>query len=134
MRSSFLRSKRLSKTVKRLRRRTGRVLGRVAVLVGGPAAISQASGAPGQPTGARLGRGTPEVGRSAQEFDSPLPPAPTIRSKWPEPPQVQGAHDVVRTVEQSILASRRSAEDAPDLGNAPLGAVTEEEWRAHWPT
>jgi len=42
--------------------------------------------------------------------------------------------DVVRTVEQSILASRRSAEDAPDLGNAPLGAVTEEEWRAHWPT
>ncbi|MEU0494612.1 nucleoside triphosphate pyrophosphohydrolase [Mycobacterium sp. NPDC006124] len=42
--------------------------------------------------------------------------------------------DVVRTVEQSILASRRSAEDAADLGNAPLGAVTEEEWRAHWPS
>ncbi|MCV7419419.1 nucleoside triphosphate pyrophosphohydrolase [Mycobacterium yunnanensis] len=41
--------------------------------------------------------------------------------------------DLVRAVEQSILVSRRSAEDAPDLGNAPLGAVTEEEWRAHWP-
>ena len=37
--------------------------------------------------------------------------------------------DVVRTVEQSILASRSGA----DLGDAELGTVTEEEWRAHWP-
>jgi len=37
--------------------------------------------------------------------------------------------DAVRTAEQSILESRRSG----DLGDAELGAVTEEEWRAHWP-
>ncbi|TQR83279.1 nucleoside triphosphate pyrophosphohydrolase [Mycobacterium hodleri] len=37
--------------------------------------------------------------------------------------------DVVRTVEQSILASRGGT----DLEDAQLGAVTEEEWRAHWP-
>lgn len=38
--------------------------------------------------------------------------------------------DVVRTVEQSILASRSGTE----LGDAELGTVTEEEWRAHWPS
>jgi XTP/dITP diphosphohydrolase len=38
--------------------------------------------------------------------------------------------DVVRTVEQSILASRSGT----DLEDAQLGAVTEEEWRAHWPS
>ena len=37
--------------------------------------------------------------------------------------------DVVRTVEQSILASRGGT----DLEDAQLGGVTEEEWRAHWP-
>jgi len=42
--------------------------------------------------------------------------------------------DVVRKVEQSILASRRSAEDDPDLGDGALGVVTEEEWRTHWPS
>ena len=38
--------------------------------------------------------------------------------------------DVVRSVEQSILASRGGS----DLEAAQLGAVTAEEWRAHWPT
>lgn len=38
--------------------------------------------------------------------------------------------DVVRTVEQSILASRGGT----DLEDAQLGGVTEEEWRAHWPS
>lgn len=38
--------------------------------------------------------------------------------------------DTVRTVEQAILASRGGT----DLEDAQLGAVTEEEWRAHWPT
>ena len=37
--------------------------------------------------------------------------------------------DVVRTVEQSILASRGGT----DLEDAQLAGVTEEEWRAHWP-
>lgn len=38
--------------------------------------------------------------------------------------------DVVRTVEQSILASR----GCTDLEDAQLGGVTEEEWRSHWPS
>lgn len=38
--------------------------------------------------------------------------------------------DVVRAVEQSILASRGGT----DLEDAQLGGVTEEEWRAHWPS
>ena len=42
--------------------------------------------------------------------------------------------DTVRKVEQNILASRRSPEVAAELDGVQLGAVTEEEWRALWPT
>jgi nucleoside triphosphate diphosphatase len=38
--------------------------------------------------------------------------------------------DVVRKVEQSVLASRGGT----DLEDAQLGKVTEDEWRAHWPS
>jgi XTP/dITP diphosphohydrolase len=42
--------------------------------------------------------------------------------------------DVVRKVEQAVAASRRP-DDVPEvLDIAQLGVVTEEEWRAHWPT
>jgi XTP/dITP diphosphohydrolase len=42
--------------------------------------------------------------------------------------------DTVRKVEHSIAASRRG-EDVPEvLDIAQLGTVSEEEWRAHWPT
>jgi len=42
--------------------------------------------------------------------------------------------DTVRKVEHAIAASRRG-EDVPEvLDIAQLGTVTEEEWRAHWPT
>jgi XTP/dITP diphosphohydrolase len=42
--------------------------------------------------------------------------------------------DTVRKVEQSVLASRRNADVPEELDDARLGVVTEEEWRAHWPT
>jgi XTP/dITP diphosphohydrolase len=42
--------------------------------------------------------------------------------------------DTVRKVEQTVIASRRSAEVPEELDDAQLGVVTEEEWRAHWPT
>jgi XTP/dITP diphosphohydrolase len=42
--------------------------------------------------------------------------------------------DTVRKVEHAVAASRRP-DDVPEvLDIAPLGVVTEEEWRAHWPT
>ena len=42
--------------------------------------------------------------------------------------------DIVRKVEQAVAASRRP-DDVPEvLDIAQLGVVTEEEWRAHWPT
>jgi XTP/dITP diphosphohydrolase len=42
--------------------------------------------------------------------------------------------DTVRKVEQAVAASRRP-DDVPEvLDIAQLGVVTEEEWRAHWPT
>ena len=42
--------------------------------------------------------------------------------------------DTVRKVEHAVAASRRP-DDVPEvLDIAALGAVTEEEWRAHWPT
>ena len=42
--------------------------------------------------------------------------------------------DTVRKVEHSIAASRRG-EDVPEvLDIAQLGTVSEQEWRAHWPT
>ena len=42
--------------------------------------------------------------------------------------------DTVRKVEQAVLASRRDPEIPEELDDATLGAVTEDEWRAHWPT
>jgi XTP/dITP diphosphohydrolase len=42
--------------------------------------------------------------------------------------------ETVRKVEQAVAASRRP-DDVPEvLDIAQLGVVTEEEWRAHWPT
>lgn len=42
--------------------------------------------------------------------------------------------DTVRTVEQNVAASRRGPDVPEVLDSAPLGTVTEAEWRAHWPT
>lgn len=42
--------------------------------------------------------------------------------------------DTVRKVEQSILAGRRGSDVPELLDSTPLGIVTEDEWRAHWPT
>ncbi len=42
--------------------------------------------------------------------------------------------DSVRKVERNVVASRRSAEVPEELDAARLGVVSEEEWRAHWPT
>jgi len=42
--------------------------------------------------------------------------------------------DTIRKVERAVAASRRG-EDVPEaLDIAQLGTVTEDEWRAHWPT
>ncbi|WP_156772231.1 nucleoside triphosphate pyrophosphohydrolase [Mycobacterium sp. 1245805.9] len=41
--------------------------------------------------------------------------------------------DTVRGVERSIAASRRGDDVPVELDVAPLGEITEEEWRAHWP-
>jgi XTP/dITP diphosphohydrolase len=42
--------------------------------------------------------------------------------------------DTIRKVEHAVAASRRP-DDVPEvLDIAPLGVVTEDEWRAHWPT
>jgi XTP/dITP diphosphohydrolase len=42
--------------------------------------------------------------------------------------------DTVRGVEKEIAAARRGSSIAEELDVTPLGVVTEEEWRAHWPT
>jgi XTP/dITP diphosphohydrolase len=42
--------------------------------------------------------------------------------------------DTVRKVEQNVVASRRSPDVPEELDDAQLGVVTEDEWRAHWPT
>ncbi|CAA0132272.1 Nucleoside triphosphate pyrophosphohydrolase [Mycolicibacterium vanbaalenii] len=39
----------------------------------------------------------------------------------------------VRAAEESVAESRRGAEVAAELDDAPLGAIGEDEWRAHWP-
>ena len=41
--------------------------------------------------------------------------------------------DTVREAERRIVAARRGDEVAVELDAAPLGAVSEEEWREHWP-
>ena len=42
--------------------------------------------------------------------------------------------DTVRRVERAIAATRRGASVPEELDVAPLGEVTEEEWREHWPS
>ena len=42
--------------------------------------------------------------------------------------------DTVRRVEHTIAASRRGDDVPEELGAATLGDVSEDEWRAHWPT
>jgi len=41
--------------------------------------------------------------------------------------------DTVRSVERAIAATRRGDDVPEEFDVTPLGAVTEEEWRAHWP-
>jgi XTP/dITP diphosphohydrolase len=41
--------------------------------------------------------------------------------------------DTVRGVEKAIAATRRGDSVAEELDIAPLGFVTEDEWREHWP-
>ncbi len=40
--------------------------------------------------------------------------------------------DTVRGAEKAIAADRRGEDVPAELDVAPLGAITEEEWRAHW--
>jgi XTP/dITP diphosphohydrolase len=42
--------------------------------------------------------------------------------------------DTVRGVERAIAATRRGESVPEELDVAPLGEVTEEEWREHWPS
>ncbi|MCV7381942.1 nucleoside triphosphate pyrophosphohydrolase [Mycobacterium alsense] len=42
--------------------------------------------------------------------------------------------DTVHSVERAIAAARRGDSVAEELDAAPLGEVTEEEWRSHWPS
>jgi XTP/dITP diphosphohydrolase len=42
--------------------------------------------------------------------------------------------DTVRSVERAIAATRRGDSVPEELDVAPLGEVTEEEWREHWPS
>jgi XTP/dITP diphosphohydrolase len=42
--------------------------------------------------------------------------------------------DTVRGVEKAIAAARRGSSIAEELDVTPLGVITEQEWRAHWPT
>lgn len=41
--------------------------------------------------------------------------------------------DTVRAVEKAVAAERRSADIPAELDVAPVGSITEEEWRACWP-
>jgi XTP/dITP diphosphohydrolase len=40
--------------------------------------------------------------------------------------------DTVQSAEKAIAADRRGADVPAELDVAPVGAITEEEWRAHW--
>jgi XTP/dITP diphosphohydrolase len=42
--------------------------------------------------------------------------------------------DTVRDVEKAISATRRGDSVPEEFDSAPLGEVTEQEWRAHWPS
>jgi XTP/dITP diphosphohydrolase len=41
--------------------------------------------------------------------------------------------DTVRAAERAIASARRGEDVPEELDIAPLGEITEEEWRAHWP-
>jgi XTP/dITP diphosphohydrolase len=41
--------------------------------------------------------------------------------------------DTVRSAEKAIAADRRGEDVPAELDVAPVGVITEEEWRAHWP-
>ncbi|BBY31622.1 nucleoside triphosphate pyrophosphohydrolase [Mycolicibacterium sediminis] len=41
--------------------------------------------------------------------------------------------DTVRAVERAVAATRRGSETAAALDDSSVGAITEDEWRAHWP-
>ncbi len=41
--------------------------------------------------------------------------------------------DTVRGVERAIAAARRGDDVPEEFDVAPLGEITEEEWREHWP-
>lgn len=42
--------------------------------------------------------------------------------------------DVIRGVEAAVAAARRGADTPAELDDTTLGAISEDEWRAHWPT
>jgi XTP/dITP diphosphohydrolase len=42
--------------------------------------------------------------------------------------------DIIRRAERRIAAERRGADVPEELDVAPVGAISEEEWRAHWPS
>jgi XTP/dITP diphosphohydrolase len=42
--------------------------------------------------------------------------------------------DTVRGVERAVAAARRGEDVADELDSAPPTRITEEQWRAHWPT
>jgi XTP/dITP diphosphohydrolase len=42
--------------------------------------------------------------------------------------------DTVRGVEAAVAAARRGADTPQELDITTLGAITEDEWRSHWPT
>lgn len=42
--------------------------------------------------------------------------------------------DTVRRVERAIAVDRRGDDVPEELDDTPLGTVTEDEWRAHWPS
>ncbi|MGV0642226.1 nucleoside triphosphate pyrophosphohydrolase [Mycolicibacterium sp. XJ2546] len=48
--------------------------------------------------------------------------------------QVLEFMDTVRKVEHAVAAARRGDDVPEELDVAPLGEITEEEWRAHWPS
>jgi XTP/dITP diphosphohydrolase len=41
--------------------------------------------------------------------------------------------DTVRAAEKAVAAHRRGEDVATELDVAPVGVITEQEWRAHWP-
>ena len=42
--------------------------------------------------------------------------------------------DTIRDVEKAIAATRRGGSVPDEFDVTPLGEITEEEWRAHWPS